>query len=60
MNGLISHHQTQQAAHLGSHDPIHPGQFNTPIDVFPVQDIPIREHGHIDGLLDRLDLPPVR
>ena len=50
----------KRATHLGSHDPIHPSQLDTPIHILPVQDIPIRKHGHLDGLLDRLDLPPIR
>jgi hypothetical protein len=50
---------SSKKTHLGGHHPIHPGQLDTPVDILPIQDVPIRKDRHFDSLLDRPDLLPI-
>lgn len=47
-------------AHFCGHDSVAAGEVETLLDVVKVEDVPVRKHGHLDGLLDRSYLLPVR
>ena len=47
-------------SHLGRHDSITPGQFQTPIHVLSIQNVPIRKDWYLYRLLHRCNGLPVR